>query len=96
MQRCPICGTEVATIPRYPRYLCRACVSRAQTSEGRSLTFGADKWGTFLARFTDTGEIHQMEECQCFVDGVECTAREDYYGGYIVLATGENPVQPPA
>ena len=49
-QHCPICSTVVPVNPRYPRYLCESCASKATSSDGRLLEFSnAGLSGGFVA-----------------------------------------------
>ena len=84
---CPICGTEQPAVPRYPDYLCRACVARAGTSDGRRLVLvNTSLTGGFAARYADDEEL--CEEVTVthivYVDGVRCWADEARFGGIVV------------
>ena len=84
---CPICGTEQPAVPRYPGYLCRECVSRASTEDGRRLRLvNTSISGGFAARYADTEEL--CEEVTIthlvYVDGTRCWADEARYGGIVV------------
>ncbi|HET8611523.1 MAG TPA: hypothetical protein VFL92_02020 [Sphingomonas sp.] len=82
-QHCPICGADVRPYPRYPRYLCAACASRARSRDGRPLAFGnAGLGGGYVAHFADTGEPYDSH--RCFVDGIECRADEARFGGIVI------------
>ena len=83
----PICGTEQPAVPRYPDYLCRACVARASTSDGRRLVLvNTSLTGGFAARYADDEEL--CEEVTVthivYVDGVRCWADEARFGGIVV------------
>lgn len=85
---CPVCGTEQPALSHYPGYLCRSCVSRASTEDGRRLTLvNTSESGGFAARYADTGEL--CEEATIthtvYVDGVACWADEARYGGIVVV-----------
>lgn len=89
-QRCPICSVDLPANRRYPRYLCATCAAKAQSVDGRRLTFSnADLSGGFVASYLDTGEEHLGHEC--FVEGVKCRADEAYLGGIVVVAMGSKP-----
>jgi hypothetical protein len=82
-QSCPICQAEVTPSPRYPHYLCGHCARRAADEVGRPLLFSNESFsGGFIAQYVDTGEARDSHVC--FVDGVECWADEDYYGGIVI------------
>jgi hypothetical protein len=84
---CPICGREQPALPRYPDYLCRACVARAETQDGRRLVLvNTSPAGGFAARYADSQEL--CEEATIthvvYVDGVRCWADESRVGGIVV------------
>lgn len=84
---CPVCGTEQPALSRYPDYLCRDCVARASTEDGRRLMLvNTSISGGFAARYADTEEL--CEEVTVthivYVDGVPCWADEARYGGIVV------------
>lgn len=90
---CPICGTEQPALPRYPDYLCRDCVSRATTEDGRRLVLvNTSPAGGFAARYADDGEL--CEEVTVthvvYVDGVRCRADEGRLGGIVVQPRPED------
>ena len=84
---CPICGREQPALPLYPDYLCRECVARASTQDGRRLVLvNTSLAGGFAARYADTEEL--CEEATVthvvYVDGVRCWADESRVGGIVV------------
>jgi hypothetical protein len=85
---CPICGAEQPALSHYPGYLCRDCVARASTEDGRRLRLvNTDPGGTgFAARYADDDEL--CEEATIthvvHVDGVRCRADEGRVGGIVV------------
>jgi hypothetical protein len=84
---CPICGAEQPALPRYPDYLCRDCVSRASTQDGRRLVLvNTSPAGGFAARYADDQQL--CEEVTVthvvYVDGVRCWADEGRLGGIVV------------
>jgi hypothetical protein len=82
-QTCPICRAEVTPSLRYPHYLCGHCVQRAADEVGRPLRFSNESFsGGFIAQYADTGEARNSHIC--FIDGVECWADEDYFGGIVI------------
>lgn len=82
-QHCPICRRAVAPYPRYPRYLCPGCATRAVSEDGRPLTFfNLGMSGGYGACYTDTQEPYETH--RCFVDGVECHADEARFGGIVI------------
>ncbi len=85
---CPICGADQPALPRYPGYLCRDCVSRASTEDGRRLVLvNTSHAAGFAARYADSGEL--CEEATVthvvYVDGVRCRADESRVGGIVVV-----------
>jgi hypothetical protein len=85
---CPICGADQPALPRYPGYLCRECVSRASTEDGRRLVLvNTSLAGGFAARYADSGVL--CEEATVthvvHVDGVRCRADESRVGGIVVV-----------
>jgi hypothetical protein len=82
-QLCPICSVRVEANPRYPRYVCRTCSSKALSGDGRPLKFyNTGLSGGFSAQYADTGETHDGHHC--FIDGVPCYADEAYMGGIVI------------
>lgn len=84
---CPVCGTDQPSVPRYPGYLCRDCVARASTADGRRLVLvNTSPAGGFAARYADTEEL--CEEVTVthlvYVDGIRCWADEARLGGIVV------------
>lgn len=85
---CPICGTEQPALPRYPGYLCRSCVSRAATEDGRPLVLvNTSEAGGFAARYADDGELCEEATVthEVYVDGRHCRADESRLGGIVVV-----------
>ena len=82
---CPICGVALNPVPRYPRYLCGTCASRATDRHGRSLTFGNESLsGGFVAAYVAAGQPYDSHAC--WVDGVACHADEARFGGIVIEA----------
>jgi hypothetical protein len=89
---CPICGEQQPAVPRYPDYLCRSCVARASTADGRRLVLvNTSLSGGFAARYADTEEL--CEEVTIthvvYIDGVRCWADEARLGGIVVQPRSE-------
>lgn len=85
---CPICGAEQPALPRYPGYLCRSCVSRASTKDGRRLQLvNTSPAGGFAARYADSGELCDEATVthEVYVDGLRCRAEESRVGGIVVV-----------
>lgn len=94
---CPICGREQPPLPRYPDYLCRDCVARAATADGRRLTLtNTSEAGGFAARYADSGELAAEETVThvVYVDGVRCRADEGRVGGVVVRPAPEETPSP--
>ena len=84
---CPVCGKEQPAVARYPGYLCRDCVGRAATADGRALTLvNTTVSGGFAARYADNGELAEEESVThiVYVDGIRCRADEARFGGIVV------------
>ncbi|MEO9090815.1 MAG: hypothetical protein ABI247_10850 [Rhodanobacter sp.] len=77
---CPICGASLDPVPRYPRYVCADCATKAVVADGRRLQFSnLDMSGGFVAGFAPTGENHSSYACwiertSCHADEVEIPA----------------------
>jgi Inner membrane component of T3SS, cytoplasmic domain len=83
--RCPVCAAEMLDdTPRYPKRVCGTCVGMARSADGRSLRFGNQGMGGFVATFADTGKVYPSHEC--FIAGVRCEANEAHFGGIVVEA----------
>lgn len=92
---CPVCGTEQPALSRYPGYLCRDCVARASTADGRRLTLvNTSESGGFAARYADSGELCEEVTLthEVYVDGVSCHADEGRLGGIVVQAWPDQDV----
>jgi len=71
VQRCPICNQPVSAVPRYPRHVCGACVAKAQSADGRPLSFFNRDWsGGVLGQYLDNGEVY--DDVICYINGVKC------------------------
>jgi hypothetical protein len=82
-QFCPICHKSVLFFPRYPRYLCVECASKAKSKDGRLLKFSnIDMTGGFIAQYADTGQSYPSHEC--YIDGIPCYADEHHFGGIVI------------
>lgn len=83
LRPCPICGKAMPPSERYPCQVCASCVARAQSPDGRPLTFfNLGFGGGFGASFADTGELYDGHDCQ--IDGMHCRAGEARFGGIVV------------
>ena len=94
---CPICGTEQPEVPRYPGYLCRECVGRAATADGRTLSLvNTSLMGGFAARYADNGELAEEESVThiVYVDGTRSWADEARFGGIVVQPRPEDDPPP--
>ncbi|MGD9588466.1 MAG: hypothetical protein AB7Q37_04710 [Pyrinomonadaceae bacterium] len=87
---CPICGKPGERSPRYPKYVCLDCATRAADKEGRGLTFGnVSISGGFVAWYQDNKEPYDSHIC--YVDGRTCWADEAHMGG-IVVSVYDGPI----
>ncbi len=81
--RCPICGTALPAMVRYPNYVCGDCVSRAVSESGRPVGFTNESIsGGILAFYPDTGDPYASS--RCWIDGMACEAREAKFGGIVL------------
>jgi hypothetical protein len=95
-QDCPICQTPQRQNPRYPKYLCPACSSRAVDANGRALTFYNESLsGGFEAHYKDddskADEITKSHVV--FVDGKKVWADEARFGGIVLELLGDGEEQ---
>jgi hypothetical protein len=84
---CPVCGREQPALPRHPDYLCRECVARASTEDGRRLRLvNTSASGGFAARYADTDELCAEATVSrvVHVDGIRCDVGESRLGGIVV------------
>ena len=80
---CPICLNSLDPIPRYPRYVCMACDSKAVAADGRRLQFSnVGLSGGFAAFYADTGEVYPSHAC--WIEGIACHAAEARFGGIVI------------
>lgn len=87
LQSCSVCSADVSPNPRYPRYVCPACVAKASSADGRILEFfNTDASGGYAARYGDTKEPYLSNEC--FIDGIPCSAYEARLGGVVIERVG--------
>jgi hypothetical protein len=90
---CPVCGAEQPALPRYGDYLCRDCVARARSADGRLLQLvNTSPTGGFAVRYGDSGELAAEETVTgvVYVDGVRCRAEESRLGGIVVRTAPES------
>lgn len=81
-----MCGTPLPVMARYPHYVCRDCALRATSEDGRALRFTNESIsGGFLASYADNGETYPS--ARCWIDGVECEAREAKFDGIVFQPT---------
>jgi hypothetical protein len=89
-QPCAICSKPVPYTPRYPRYVCRECIARACSADGRPLRFIISPvTGAFAAAYADTDEPYPGHDCS--IDGIHCVADEDYYRDVVVQVADQAP-----
>jgi hypothetical protein len=87
LQSCPVCGVEQPLVPHYPDYLCRTCVARAATADGRLLAFyNTSVTGGFVAKYADTDDLAAEETVthEVYVDGLRCRADAGRFGGIVL------------
>lgn len=91
-QLCPVCLAEVEPYARYPRYLCESCARYPLSVDGRPVEFGnINISGGFEGWYSDTGERYESHEC--FVNGTACYADEARFGGIVIKAIVDPPIQ---
>lgn len=71
-QLCPICRASTEASPRYPRYVCRACLADGVVVAGKLVPVSSI-------------DVYWVPFVDCEVRGVRCRAREAYMGGVIVV-----------
>ena len=79
VQHCPICQAATEPNPRYPRYVCRDCLS------GGVVVGGA----TVPVRDLD---VYFNAFVECEVAGVLCRAQEARFGGVVIEPVGRADV----
>jgi hypothetical protein len=86
---CPRCGGPAHQTERYPRQLCAGCVGRATDRSGRSVALSSGA-GFVATHRDDASPCDQVTgDERVLIDGVEFSAREDYWGGVVV-----QPIEP--
>jgi hypothetical protein len=70
-QYCPLCKTIVKSISRYPKYICKECLS-----EGVIVN-------EVIIPVNDL-DFTAIVEISCNVKGKKCKAKEAHFGGIIV------------
>lgn len=81
--KCPICGKSGERSPRYPRYICVECGTRATDKDGRALWFtNVSISGGYEAYYRDSNEPYESHVC--YVDGRKYWADEAHMGGIVV------------
>jgi hypothetical protein len=76
MYQCPICLRELPAVERYPSYVCRECVEKAKSKDGRPVRFyNTHLMGSgFAGEYVETGLPYKNDEC--FIGGRRCRAEE--------------------
>lgn len=72
-QLCPICGNQVQKIARYPKYICRDCLSGGIEVDGKIVHIASI-------------DIRNTMKVECLVKGTKCILREAHFGGVVVEA----------
>ena len=81
---CPICQVELKVNMRYLDYICWECVLKATDKKGRTIGFYTVDWPEKQkALGSDIQEFYDGNTC--YIEGVECYAKEAYYGGIVVV-----------
>jgi hypothetical protein len=70
-QNCPICKKLVKANPRYPNYVCNACLADGVEVNGSNV---------LLSNI----DLLNNLEVECFINGVKYTAQEARFGGAVV------------
>jgi hypothetical protein len=87
-QCCPMCGIKVEPSQRYPNYICKDCVSEAQSQDGRKLEFyNTDLGGGCRAEYVDTKE--EYEHDVFYIKRIKCYAQEAHFGGIVVRSVNQ-------
>jgi len=83
---CPICSESLSTLKRYPLRICWKCINRATDSQGRPVAFfNVNIFGGCKGSYRDTSKAYDSEIC--YIDGIECIAKEAYFGGIVIQKT---------
>ncbi|KPL86068.1 hypothetical protein [Herpetosiphon geysericola] len=83
-QICPICDNAVQPMPRYPRYVCAACVALATDQHGRGVQFfNTGLMGTGCAGSYRADQAAYPSD-QCWINGQRCCAKEARFGGIVI------------
>ena len=91
---CPVCNAELKSpqyaCMRYPNHVCPTCSRKATDINGRQLKFfNPHPLGHgCAAKYTDNGEDYNSETC--YIDGIECTAKQARFGGIVVETVRNN------
>jgi hypothetical protein len=72
-QYCPICKSEVKSLPRYPNYVCSSCLSGGVYLNGVSVPI-------------ENLDVTKNPQILCLVKNVECKATESRFGGVVIEA----------
>jgi hypothetical protein len=90
-QVCPICGTAVIPMSRYPNYVCGDCIGAAVDEHGRLVSFANEdiSGGLIgLVRDENSGKFVESKELTAdpvfFIRGTSCYAAEAHFGGVVV------------
>ena len=82
---CPACGERGRNSPRYPAALCERCVSELVDRQGRparARNAGEGAFGGGLLIEVDGKNV--PEDTPLFARGIECRAKEAYFGGVVI------------
>jgi DNA-directed RNA polymerase subunit RPC12/RpoP len=91
-QLCPICGKQVKSIPRYPKYICADCARNVADAKGRKVAlssvdidFKDDAFNVnegFYGFYVDSKEEYRSHIC--YIQGVKCRADLARFGGIVI------------
>jgi len=83
-QYCPICKATVANSGRYPKYICSQCSEKITDKSGEQICFA----NTELLGYGCQGYYKKNDKKYnsnfCYVNGIECYAKEAYFGGIVI------------
>ena len=90
-QYCPNCGSSVTYYPRYPKFICRACVALLVDEDGYGVSFGNVGIGGGVRGYRKVdGETVPFDPPgqlgRCYIGGRAFDAEEARFGGVVVQA----------
>jgi hypothetical protein len=85
--RCPLCEKNYEGMNRYPNAVCNDCINLYNTYDknGNNIKFAnIDECGGVRSITTIGNTEIEGNECQCFINGNECTVEDSRFGGIVI------------